>query len=91
VTTDFSAAACDNHAPQDNVKSACSEQNECDGELDKLTKQIAKGGGITAIGTVVGKISTLGLHILMSRVLGSAAYGLYVLGISIAGIAQAVA
>lgn len=61
-----------------------------DGELEQLSKQIAKGGGIGLIGTVLGRVSGVGLHFLLSRVLGATGYGLYALGFSLMGIAQSV-
>lgn len=59
------------------------------GDLEGITKEVAKGGGIAFAGSVVGKVTGLGLHILLGRVLGAAAYGLYVLGTSLISIAQA--
>jgi O-antigen/teichoic acid export membrane protein len=58
--------------------------------IEHLTKQIAKGGGIAFIGSVIGNIAGFGLHILLGRVLGSSAYGLYSLGASVWRIAQSV-
>lgn len=59
--------------------------------IEDLTKQIAKGGGIAFIGSVIAKVATFGLHILLGRVLGPGGYGLYALGVSVAGIAQSIA
>jgi len=59
-------------------------------QLDHLIKQAARGGGIAFIGSVIGRVVTFGLHILLGRVLGPGAYGLYALGLSVAGIAQAI-
>lgn len=60
-------------------------------ELERLTKQIAKGGGTAFIGTLIGKFFALFLHILLGRVLGPGVYGLYALGASITSIAQSIA
>ena len=62
-----------------------------DPELERLSKQIAKGGGIAFIGSIVGKLLTLLLHILLGRVLGPGAYGLYALGASVTGIVRSLA
>jgi O-antigen/teichoic acid export membrane protein len=67
---------------------AFEEQTEA---VEKLTKQVAKGGGIAFIGTGAGKLLTLGLHILLGRVLGPSAYGLYAIGMSVAVIARSFA
>ena len=61
------------------------------GSIESLTKQVAKGGGIAFAGSIIQKIATFGLHILLARVLGSASYGLYALGFSVTSIAQTVA
>lgn len=58
--------------------------------LERLTKQIAKGGGIAFIGQILGRFFTLLLQILLTRVLGAAGYGLYALGYSVLGIAETV-
>jgi O-antigen/teichoic acid export membrane protein len=60
-------------------------------ELEGLTKQIAKGGGIAFVAGIVGKFLTLLLHILLGRVLGPGTYGLYALGASFASIVQSIA
>lgn len=52
-------------------------------EIELLTKQIAKGGGISFFGQLTGKFLNLLLQILLTRLLGSAEYGLYVLGFNI--------
>lgn len=59
--------------------------------IEHLTKQVAKGGGIAFIGSIIGKAASFGLHILLGRVLGTGAYGLYALGISVTSIAQTLA
>jgi O-antigen/teichoic acid export membrane protein len=58
--------------------------------LERLTKQVAKGGGIAFIGQLVGRFFTLVLQIMLTRVLGVASYGLYALGNSVLGIAHTV-
>ncbi len=50
---------------------------------ERLTKQIAQGGGVAFIGLLCGQGISFGLNILLTRVLGSHAYGLYVLGQSV--------
>ncbi len=59
--------------------------------LEQLTKQIAKGGSIASIGSMIGKALGFGLHILLGRILGPAQYGLYALGRSVMGITQSIA
>lgn len=54
---------------------------------ERLTGQIAKGGGITLAGSTLGRMVHFGLYILLGRVLGAGAYGLYALGFSIAQVA----
>ncbi len=56
--------------------------------LEKLTKQIAKGGGISFLGQVFSRGVTFVLQILLTRILGAARYGLYALGINVFGINQ---
>jgi O-antigen/teichoic acid export membrane protein len=58
--------------------------------LERLTKQVAKGGGIAFIGQLVGRFFTLVLQIMLTRVLGVGSYGLYALGNSVLGIAHTV-
>lgn len=58
--------------------------------LERLTKQVAKGGGIAFTGQIIGRLFTLLLQILLTRVLGARGYGLYSLGYSVLGIAQTV-
>jgi len=58
--------------------------------IEQLTKEVAKGSGITFGGNIVGKAATFGLHILLGRVLGPVAYGLYALGTSVTGIALSI-
>ena len=58
--------------------------------IEWLTKQIAKGGGTAFLGNVAGRFFTFLLQILLTRVLGVAAYGLYALGFSVLGIARTV-
>ena len=57
---------------------------------DDIIKVIAKGGGIALSGNILGQAISFSLHIILGRVLGPASYGLYVLGLSIIGILQAV-
>ena len=59
--------------------------------LEKLTKQVAKGGGIAFIGSSIGRVAGFGLHILLGRVLGPGAYGLYALATSVTGIVGSMA
>ena len=58
--------------------------------FDRLTKQVARGGGIVAIGSVIGKICNFALQLLLGRVLGTGAYGLYALGFSVTSIASSI-
>lgn len=51
-------------------------QPEMDESLERLTKQVAKGGGIAFVGSTIVEVATFGLHILLGRVLGPGAYGL---------------
>lgn len=57
-------------------------------DLDRLTKQIAKGGGISSTGRLVGKGINFLFHLLLARVLGASAYGLYALGYNVLGISH---
>jgi len=57
-------------------------------DIDNLTKQVARGGGIALIGQGLGKGIKFILQIVLTRVLGPASYGLYTLGISAIGIIQ---
>jgi len=59
-------------------------------DLERLTKQVAKGGGIAFAGQVVGRFFALLLQILLTRVLGPTDYGLYALGYSVLGIGQTI-
>jgi len=59
--------------------------------LERLTKQVAKGGGIAFVGQMVGKFLNFLLQVLLTRVLGPAGYGLYALGYSVLGIGETVA
>ena len=58
--------------------------------VDRLTKQIAKGGGIAFAGQIAGRFFTLLLQILLTRVLGTVSYGLYALGFTVLGITQTI-
>jgi O-antigen/teichoic acid export membrane protein len=44
-------------------------------DTDELTRRVARGSGIVFAGTIVGKVFSFGLQILLSRVLGTAAEG----------------
>jgi O-antigen/teichoic acid export membrane protein len=57
-------------------------------DIENLTKQVAKGGGIALIGEGVGKGIKFVFQIVLTRVLGPASYGLYTLGLSAIGIVQ---
>ena len=63
----------------------------CSESTVDFTKEVAKGGGIAFIGSIFGKVAGFGLQVLLGRVLGSGAYGLYALGTSVTGIAQSFA
>ncbi len=66
---------------------SCAEEDKA---LEALTKQVARGGGIVAIGSVIGKICNFALQILLGRVLGAGAYGVYALGLSVTSIASSI-
>lgn len=66
-------------------------QFELDETLERLTKQVAKGGGIAFGGNVIGKASSFCLHLLLGRMLGPGVYGFYALGMSITQITQSIA
>jgi len=50
---------------------------------ERLIKNVAKGGMIVFVGSIFGKLLTVLLHIVLSRGLGVADYGLYALAMSI--------
>jgi O-antigen/teichoic acid export membrane protein len=52
-------------------------------DFDNLTKQIAKGGGVTFIGGISGKVIMVVTTVILSRALGAEILGLYVLGLGI--------
>jgi len=58
--------------------------------LERLTKQVAKGGGIALFGRIGGRGIVFLFQILLTRVLGAQAYGLYALGQSVMKITQQV-
>lgn len=73
---------------QDVQKQEFTEQTE---SIEQLTKQIAKGSGISVIGSILGKgLGTL-LHIMLARFLGASGYGIYALGMSVVGLGQSLA
>jgi O-antigen/teichoic acid export membrane protein len=55
---------------------------------EQLIARIAKGGGITLVGSGFGRIVQFGFHILLGRVLGAGGYGLYTLGYSVIQLAR---
>ena len=55
-------------------------------DLEKLTKQVAKGGGISFFGLLFGRAIGFIFQILLTRILGASVYGLYALGFSIISI-----
>ncbi len=58
--------------------------------MERLTKQVARGGTIAFVGGVVGKVFGFALNVLLGRVLGPGGFGLYALGMSVMGLAQSV-
>lgn len=62
-----------------------------DKQLEKLTKSVAKGGGIVFVGSVIGKLFSFIINIILGRSLGPASYGLYALGISVIGVVSKLA
>lgn len=72
------------------MKTELQPKPELDEALERLTKQVAKGGGIAFGGSTIGKAVGFGFNMLLGRVLGPGVYGLYALGISVTGIAQSV-
>ena len=50
--------------------------------VQRMTRQIAKGGVIALVGQLGAKVIHLLLQILLTRVLGAGGYGLYTLGLS---------
>ncbi len=60
-------------------------------QIEHLTKQVVKGGGIALTGCITGNTATFGLHLLLGRTLGPGAYGLFVLGMTVIKIAQSIA
>jgi O-antigen/teichoic acid export membrane protein len=59
---------------------------ESNQNFDNLTKQIAKGGGVTFLGRIVGRSIGVVITIILSRNLGADILGLYVLGLGILNI-----
>ena len=56
--------------------------------LERLTKEIAKGGGTAFVGQSIGKGINFLLQILLARVLRTGDYGLYALGHNVLGVTQ---
>ncbi len=52
-------------------------------ELEHLTKQIAKGGGVTFLGSIIGRGISVITMVVLARVLGAEMLGLYFLGLAI--------
>ena len=59
-----------------------------DKSIDSLTKEVAKGGGITFIGRLATRIIGLIFNIIMARVLGPGSYGVYLLAATVTSICQ---
>lgn len=55
---------------------------------ERITKQIAKGGGISLFGRVIGKVIKFGFQVFLTRILGASIYGIYALGHNIFSISQ---
>jgi len=53
---------------------------------ERLSREITKASGVFFIGSIIGRVVTFGLHILLTRLLGAAGYGLYVLGMSVLSV-----
>lgn len=51
--------------------------------MDRLTKQVARGGGIVLVGRVLIRVLSFGLQLLLSNMLGASSYGLYSLGVNV--------
>jgi O-antigen/teichoic acid export membrane protein len=64
------------------------DQREATGEPERLTTQVAKGAGIAFIGYGVRIVSSFCFNILLGRILGRRAYGLYALGRSVVSVVQ---
>lgn len=56
-------------------------------ELDTL----AKGGAVSLLGSIAGRIMTFVLHVMLARGLGSTGYGSYALAIAVVGLARNIA
>lgn len=65
---------------------AAGESGETD--ADSLIDQIARGGGVGFVGRIGGKALSMLVQILLTRVLGPAQYGLYVLGQNVASVGR---
>ena len=64
------------------------DQREATGEPERLTTQVAKGAGIAFIGYGVRIVTGFCFNILLGRVLGPRAYGLYALGVSMISVVR---
>lgn len=64
------------------------EEQSSNLDTESLSKQIAKGGGIGFSGQILGKGLRFVLQIVLTRVLGPGAYGLYSLGYTVVGITR---
>jgi O-antigen/teichoic acid export membrane protein len=67
------------------------EKTESITEIEELTKQIAKGGTVSLVGIILGRILEIALNIMLARFLKVSIYGLYILGITINRFSRIVA
>jgi len=56
--------------------------------LERIIKQTAKGAGITLLGDILGKVIYLISQIVVARLLGAKAFGIYALSLAIFNIVQ---
>ena len=66
------------------------DKRETAGKLNPLTTQVAKGAGIAFIGYGVRIVTGFCFNILLGRILGRRAFGLYALGRSVVSVVQPV-
>ncbi|HEC69336.1 MAG TPA: flippase [Candidatus Omnitrophica bacterium] len=59
--------------------------------VERLIKEVARGGIIAFLGLLFGRFLHFILHVLVGHVLGPASYGLYALGLSVIGIVRSIA